>query len=160
MRLADMFDGRRLMLATIVAAILAGLLGSLIGTRLGRQVDPGADPFATTVVGLLNQESGGLDAGQQARLDTMIHHYEAERRESGRRLRAAIIALARVTTNTTSSADVIETTALAVDSIVHERRMRSIAFMREARQILAEAERGEFDAALLNLVTRDPTYPR
>ncbi|WEK47885.1 MAG: hypothetical protein P0Y56_06210 [Candidatus Andeanibacterium colombiense] len=145
-------------LALILGAIALGLAAGFGGAWAGlsRVRDPA--PFPQTVSALLDDSSVGLSATQHAQIDALRRDYESERKASGARLQIALVALSQAVVQKPGRQDQIEAAATLVDGIVHQRRMASIAFISNARALLAEPQQAAFDKAFLQVVANDHSY--
>jgi Spy/CpxP family protein refolding chaperone len=145
-------------LAVTSGAIALGLIAGFAGARAGLSQAHEPEPFPQTVSHLLDDGSVGLTQTQRERIAALRQVYEGERKASGARLQTALVALSEAVVQNPGKNAQVEAAAALVDGIVHERRMASIAFIADARGLLAESQRAAFDKAFLSVVAHDPSY--
>ena len=145
-------------LAIAIGAIFLCFAAGFGGARLGMSQAKNTESFPRVVSHLLENSDVGLTVAQQAKIDTLRQGYEMERRSSGVRLQTALIALAEAVIQSVDNPDQTEAAATLVDRIVHERRMASISYISDAREVLDPRQRAIFDKAFLRVVANDPSY--
>lgn len=144
-------------LAVLVCAIILGLAAGLGGAWLGLSRMAQPKEFSQSVSQLLEDGDIGLSTRQHTEIERLRKEYEAERRATGANLQTALVALAEAVV-TSGQPDQVEAAANLVNSITHERRLASIAYITSARKVLDPDQRAIFDKAFLRVVTNNPSY--
>lgn len=145
-------------LAIAVSAIMLGLIAGFGGAWLGMSRAAAPTAFPQAVSQLLERSEVALTPAQRDRIADLRAGYESERAASGTRLRTALVALAEAVVQSGDNRQEVDAAAALVDSIVHERRMASIAYISRARGLLEPGQRAAFDEAFLQVVANDPSY--
>lgn len=141
---------------TAVIAATAGFLGAWAGKiplHSGK-----VDSFPSTVSDLMTADIISLKENQKNAFAQLTAKYQADRVESTKKLRNAMVHMAEAMTAEDGYSANTDKAAKSVDHIVHQRRIATILYIMDARKILDAEQKHHFDQNFLKVVKTDPAY--